>query len=367
MPTYEPAEKGFSLVEVLIGLTILLAAAGPLLQISASGQYLVRSHGDATDLHQRLRVATDRLKKDLALAGAGAIRWPVPGLTGGLTNYIAPLVPARLGARLPDPPLSAFTDRVSVLYVEDGALPSPLRAHMATPSEAVAVNLAMPGCPAVGVCGFAEGTRALIVDARGIGRGHDLFTVTGITDELAHDAPNPPFSQSYLAGSAFVVPVVQRVYYFDRANRRLMVYDGYQGDMPLVDNVVDLRIAYFVDGSPTSVSRPPDGEASCVFDAGSPPVPRLEDWGGGLHELASAQLTDGPFCGAGDYAFDGDLLRIRLVRVMLRLQAGADEIRGAGALFARPGRSTSGYSYVPDFEATFDVAPRNLMPAAFPR
>jgi hypothetical protein len=130
-------------------------------------------------------------------------------------------------------------------------------------------------------------------DARGIGRGHDLFTVTGITDELAHDAPNPPFSQSYLAGSAFVVPVVQRVYYFDRANRRLMVYDGYQGDMPLVDNVVDLRIAYFVDGSPTSVSRPPDGEASCVFDAGSPPVPRLEDWGGGLHELASAQLTDG--------------------------------------------------------------------------
>ena len=367
MTTTGRADAGFSLVEVLIALTILLSAMVPLLQISLSGQYLVRSHSEATDLHQRIRVATDRLKRDLALAGAGAIRGPVSDFTGGLASYMAPLVPARLGARLPDPPLSAFTDRFTVVYGEDGAWPAPLSVHMATTSEAVPVNQTMPGCPAVGVCGFAEGTRALIVDTRGIGRGHDLFTVTGITDQLAHDAPNPPFSRPYLAGSAFVVPVVQRVYYFDRANRRLMVYDGYEGDMPLIDNVVDLRIAYFVDGSPTSVPRPPDGEASCVFDAGSPPVPRLEDLGGGLHELSSAEMTDGPFCGTGANAFDGDLLRIRLVRVMLRLQAGADDVRGAGALFARPGRSSSGYSYVPDYEVTFDVAPRNMMPAVFPR
>ena len=95
------------------------------------------------------------------------------------------------------------------------------------------------------------------------------------------------------------MPVVQRVYYFDRANRRLMVYDGYQSDMPLIDNVVDLRFAYFADRFPSSVSRPPDGEASCVYDAGSPPVPRLEDLGGGTPRADAAQMTDGPFCGAG--------------------------------------------------------------------
>jgi hypothetical protein len=78
-------------------------------------------------------------------------------------------------------------------------------------------------------------------------------------------------------------------------------------------------------------------------------------------------MTDGPVCGAGAAVFDGDLLRIRLVRVTLRLQAAADEVRGAGVLFTRPGRSTSGYSYVPDFEVTFDVAPRNMAPVVFPR
>ena len=97
MTTPGRADAGFSLVEVLIALTILLAAMAPLLQISASGQHLARSHGEATDLHQRIRVAADRLKKDLALAGAGAIRGPVSDLTGGLTSYMAPLVPARTG------------------------------------------------------------------------------------------------------------------------------------------------------------------------------------------------------------------------------------------------------------------------------
>ena len=209
---------------------------------------------------------------------------------------------------------------------------------MATASDAVPVSATAPGCPAAGLCGFTEGTRALIVDTRGVGAGHDLFTVTGIAGALAHDAPNPPFHRAYDAASSIVVPVVQRVYYFDRANRRLMLYDGYQSDMPLVDNVVDVRFAYFADASPSSVSRPADGTSSCVYDAGSPPVPRLEDLGGaGLHQLTAAQMTDGPVCGAGPNLFDGDLLRIRLVRVTLRLEAAADDVRGAGALVPAAG------------------------------
>jgi hypothetical protein len=362
------SDRGFSFVEVLLALTILLAVVAPLLQIAASGQRLVRTHGEATDLHQRLRVAVATLRGELAQAGAGGIRGPGAGLSGGLTGYFAPLVPARTGARTPDTPLSAFFDRVSLVYVRNDAWPSPLTVDMASVTDPVPISAAVPGCPAAGFCGFSVGTRALVMDTSDVGRGHDLFTVTGIAGALAHDAPNPAFQRPYASRQSIVVPIVQRVYYLDRVNRRLMVYDGHQSDMPVIDNVLDLRFAYFADPSPSSVARPVDGAGNCVYDAGSPPVPRLEELGSaGLHQLTAAEMTDGPVCGAGADVFDGDLLRIRLVRVTIRLQAAADEVRGSGALFTRPGRSTSAYSYVPDYEVTFDVAPRNMTPAVFPR
>jgi type II secretory pathway pseudopilin PulG len=357
-------DRGFSYVEVLVSLTILLAAMVPMMQIAANGQRLARAHGEATDLHQRVRVAAEKLRQDLARAGAGAVRGPS---SDSLARYLAPLVPARTGARAPDPPLSAYVDRLSIVYADSGAWPAALTVDMVNASDAVPIG-AGPGCPAAGLCGFEEGTRALIVDTRDVGAGHDLFTVTGIAGELAHDPPNPPLHRPYLAGSSVVVPVVQRVYYFDRVTRRLMLYDGYRSDMPLIDHVVDIRFAYFADASGSSVLRPPDQAGNCVYDPGSPPEPRLSDFGGpGLHELTLSELTDGPLCGAGPNAFDGDLLRIRLVRVTLRLEAAADDVRGAGAGFARPGRSTSSYSLVPDHEVTFDVAPRNMTPVVFPR
>ena len=362
------ADRGFSFVEVLIALTIVLAATAPLLHIAASGQRLSRSHGEATDLHQRLRVAVEKLRTDLTLAGAGGLDGPVSDVSGSLAGYLAPLVPARLGARAPDLPLSAFTDRISLVYATAEAGPSALTVDMASAAEAVAISATATGCPDAGLCGFTDGTRALVFDTSGVGAGHDFFTVTGTAGALAHDAPNPAFHRPYAAGRSLVVPVVQRVYYFDRPGRRLMVYDGYQSDMPFIDNVVDVRFEYFADRLASSVAQPPEGMSSCVFDAGLPPVPRLDDLGGdGLYPLAPGEMTDGPVCGAGPNAFDGDLLRIRMVRVTLRLQAGADEVRGRGALFSQPGRSSSAYSFVPDFEVTFDVAPRNMTPAVFAR
>jgi hypothetical protein len=289
-------------------------------------------------------------------------------LSGSLTRYLAPLVPARAGARGPDAPLSAFSDRISLVFATDEAGPSALTVDMASASEAVAISATASGCPDAGLCGFTDGTRTLVLDTSGVGAGHDFFTVTGTAGALAHDAPNPAFHRAYAAARSLVVPVVQRVYYFDRAGRRLMVYDGYQSDMPFIDNVIDVRFEYFADRTPSSVTPPPEGMSSCLFDAGMPPVPRLDDFGGdGLHPLAIDEMTDGPVCGAGPNAFDGDLLRIRLVRVTLRLQAGADDVRARGGLFSQPGRSSSAYSYVPDFEVTFDVAPRNMAPAVFTR
>ena len=58
-------------------------------------------------------------------------RGPASGLPVPLTNYVAPIVPARLGSRLPDAALAAFSDRVSIFYAAEGAWPSPLTVSMA--------------------------------------------------------------------------------------------------------------------------------------------------------------------------------------------------------------------------------------------
>ena len=171
-----------------------------------------------------------------------------------------------------------------------------------------------------------------------------------------------------LRDARVVVPVVQRVYYLDRANRRLMLYDGHQSDMPFIDNVVDLRFEYFADRAPSSVAWPAEGMSSCLFDAGSPPVSRLDDLGGeGLQPLAPARMTDGPVvvpertpsmatsCGSAWCAS-------RFACRPAPRRSGPEE-----PCSRVPGRSSSAYSYVPDFEVTFDVAPRNMTPAVFRR
>jgi hypothetical protein len=158
-----------------------------------------------------------------------------------------------------------------------------------------------------------------------------------------------------------VMPVRQRVYYLDAANRRLMSYDGYQTDVPLAENIVSLTFEYLIDPSPASVPRPADGEGNCVYGAASPPTAILADLGGpGLVPAAADRLTDGPICGLSPHRFDGDLLRIRRIRVGIRAQVADHALRGSGAEFATPGVSSSGDSYVPDLAVTFDVTPRNL-------
>ena len=90
-------------------------------------------------------------------------------------------------------------------------------------------------------------------------------------------------------------------------------------------------------------------------------MPLLVNLGGAAPKLLrSAQLTDGPFCGEAPNRFDADLLRIRRVVFTVRLEAESAEFRGTSEAFATAGFSRSGVRYVPDIEATIDVAPRNM-------
>jgi prepilin-type N-terminal cleavage/methylation domain-containing protein len=304
-------ERGFTIVEVLVSLAVLLVAAAPMLWLGAAAQRLSRSQAEAGDLQQRARVLAEKLQRDLVMAGAG----PPHGSGLRLADLLAPIVPARIGLRLADPELSAHADRISILYVPSDGWESSLAGAMPTLLSGVPINTSAGGCPAAGLCGFTEGTRTLIADTRAPGAGFDLFTVTAgaAVNELGHGAPNLPFSQAYAAPWARVMPIVQRTYWFDRAGRRLMMYDGHQSDMPLLDNVVDLRFSYFAAAVP----------------------------GPGLRPLSLAELSDGPPLGLPPNRFDVDATSIRIVRVTIVLAAAADDS-------------------VPDFEITFDVAPRNL-------
>jgi hypothetical protein len=290
-----------------------MAAVVPILWICAAAQRLTRSQSEASDLQQRARVLAEKLQRDLMLAGAGP---PDGGVR--LADLLPPLVPARTGLRSPDPESSAFADRLSILYVPADGWQASLAAPMPSSAAPIAVDATAIGCPSAGLCGFTEDARALIVDTRAPGAGFELFTVSGIAGELAHGAPNPAFSQPYANPSARVVPIVQRTYYFDRATRRLMIYDGHLSDVPLLDNVADVRFEYFTDAFP----------------------------GPGLRAMPLSELADGPLIGLPPNRFDADLRAIRLVRVTVRLEANADDLRGAGKL--------------PDFEVSFEVAPRNM-------
>jgi hypothetical protein len=59
-----------------------------------------------------------------------------------------------------------------------------------------------------------------------------------------------------------------------------MVYDGYETDVPLAENIVFLRFQYFVDPWPKRPAAGNSALASCVYDAAIPPTPLLADLGG---------------------------------------------------------------------------------------
>ena len=348
-------QRGFGLVETLIATLIAGLLLGVLLRFAVAAQTAVGVEADAVDLQQRLRVAVSMLQNDLMMAGAGP---STGGWRGGLGRVFAPILPARTGSRRPDAELSQHPDRISITYVSDPSSQTAIRLAMGAEGAPLAIDAGGPGCPADGTCGFSPGDRAIVFDPGDPDRAYDVFSIGGVGPGLL--SPASPLSRCYGAGSR-VSKVVQRVYYLDRQGNRLMLYDGNGSDMPLVDHVVDLRFTYYADPSPVSVPPPADGLSDCVYAAGPPAVSLLADLGGLVpRALTPVQLTDGPVCGVAPNRYDGDLLRVRRVRVTLRVEAEADSLRGTGPAFARPGSSIGGMRYLPDQEVTFDVAPRNM-------
>ena len=350
-------DGGFSLVESLIAMVLMLVVTGAVFGLVNPGTGFSQSQPEAMDMQQRARVASDILSRDLFMAGAGIYSGPQ---TGALTNFFPPIIPRKMGMQGADPYTAVRADGLTIQYVPNTYSQTTIRAPMPITSEEIKVE-DMPNCPeGEPLCGFKEGMTVLIFDEES---HFDFFTITNVQDDAGHlQHYQQDVSYAYDAG-AFVTEAASHTYYLDAATRTLRHYDGYLTDVPVVDNVVGLTFTYYGDPNPPLSPKPPVGKSNCLYDAAGNLVGGLQtlaSQGGSLTELPLSLFADGPWCGNGNNRFDVDLMRIRKVRVTVRVEASADALRASGADFANSGFSGSAARMLPDFTVRFDVTPRNM-------
>ena len=252
------------LIELLVVASIVCTVLAVVLRVCATAQNTVRTHGDATDLQQRLRVGVEAIRRDLTAAGAGLSRGSP---AGPLVDAFAPIMPARSGLLSADAEMSYHDDRITVLFVPADASQTRLSGRMAAASGPLQVDAGAAGCPPDGTCGFRAGDRVLIYSPDSGDGVHDIFTLSAVDASASFLVPPGALSRRYDAG-ARVATIVQRVYYLDRAGRRLMMYDGDRSDVPVIDHVADLRFTYYGDPSPTSVTPPASGAVELCLRSG---------------------------------------------------------------------------------------------------
>lgn len=354
------SESGYTLTELLVSTAIMVTVTGAIFGLMNPAQGSAQAQPEVADLQQRMRIGSDTLFKELVMSGAG----PYQGATtGSLINFFAPILPRRTGRIGADPTQGAASfksDAITLSYIPNSYSQTTISNNM--PQVAAELKVFdQPNCPkGRELCGFEEQMQVIIFDTSG---NFDTFVITEVQDAAGHlQHRQQPLNFPYQTG-AQVTQIVSNTYYLNRDTSQLMRYNGADEDLPIVDNVVDLRFDYFGDPTPPAFPKPPLGTANCLYDTGGnyigPPALAPDD--GSLASLPAAILTDGPYCGSGANAFDADLLRIRKVRVSLRMQTTSPALRGTdAALFMKPGSALGGERAVPDYRVAFEVAPRNL-------
>ncbi|HYN08118.1 MAG TPA: prepilin-type N-terminal cleavage/methylation domain-containing protein [Vicinamibacterales bacterium] len=350
-------ERGFSLVESLVALVLMLVVTGAVFGLLNPSSMASRTQPEAIDVQQRARVGIDAIQRDLLAAGAGLGSGPA---VGPLVNYHAPVVPRRMGLQSADAYNLARADAITIQRAAGSYVQTTVRDPMAPGALDLTVN-EPPNCPSRnGVCGLSQDMTILVFDPIS---NFDSFVIRQVQAQTVSLLSRQRSPSAGYAPGAYVAEAEFDTYWHDPAMRQLRHYDGYQTDVPVVDNVVALGFEYFGDPDPPTRPKPPLGTANCLYDAAGNAISglsQLPPQGGSLAPLSLSTLSDGPWCGAGDNRFDADLLRIRRVRVTIRIQATQAGHRGTGADYVNPGFAKSSQLAVPDYLAVFDVAPRNL-------
>jgi len=132
---------------------------------------------------------------------------------------------------------------------------------------------------------------AVIFDDTG---ASDTFRISGLTSDPP-SVQHAGFTMSRVYPAGAIIAEAESATYWLKADAQagsfqLMRYDGKDTDLPLIDNVTELRFEYYA--------------------------------GSGEH-LDRATLTDGPWLPDGTFVhrFDADLLRVRRVHATVRVRA----------------------------------------------
>jgi hypothetical protein len=344
---------GITIPEVLIALVVAMLVAVASFALVSAAEQAASVMPAQVEVQQGLRVGVEALARDIGAAGAGL---DGGAARGPLLWSLAPIVPRRLGLVSPDPVTAAQPDVVTLITVP---LSTPQTSTAGTFGPGNNLMLAGGGaCPASQpMCGIAPGTDAIVFDRIG---AFDLLTVVDSSGGVISHGSS---GHVYDPGSP-VSPVTSMTYYFDAATHQLRQYDGYQTDVPLIDDVVRVTFEYLGSPDPPSRPQPPSGVGNCLYDGAGVLTarPALAPTDGALAVMPLSMLSDGPWCGSGATAYDADLLRLRAVRVTLRVEASSAGARGAGVGFLQPGLARDAWRLVRDAEVTFVVRPRNLRP-----
>lgn len=275
--------RGFTLVELLIAMAVMLTVTGAVMALLNRALARTPVLEEATDLHQRLRVVVEALAADLRAAGGGT-------QAGPLMVSIPAVEPRGPG----DPPLTARADALTLRYV----LPDAARGRLAEPMTPATVNVALEptGCPQnTTACGFTAGMRALIFNAAG---ARNVLLVESIAAG-ALTIGGPPRTVTHDAGTE-VAEAVEVSYVLDAGSGELRRTEG-GGVFAIADRVEELAFEYRGPGHVT---------------------------------LPLAGFADGPLRGAGQEAFDGTLLDVRVVAISVRLASGDARVPPMTARFA---------------------------------
>ncbi len=365
------AETGYTLIELLVSMAIMVVVTGAIFQLVNPGQATSQTQPEVQDMQQRVRVGSDTLFKDIVMAGAGPYQGP---LTGSLTQYFAPILPHVTGYTNPDAFNTAYSDRITITYVPNTYSQTTISNPMPEGSTELKVdfNESQAGCPSnppVCSCGMNIGDEVLIFDTTG---HFDSFTITQVQSDQCGTGNTEGHLQHRGQGlnasygtDAMIMKVNSYSYYLDRTANQLMRYDGGTNPpIPVVDNVVDLKFEYFGDPNLADLPKPTPPNTSCLYPDGINLVsglysPPLTD--GSLAPFPLSAFTDGPFCGSGSNEFDADLYRVRKVRMTIRVQTPVAALRGQDTnLFKFPGTGRNGQRLVPDLSASFEISPRNM-------
>lgn len=210
---------GFSLVELLIAMAMMVGFGSALMAMIVAAQSMARMQPEAADAQQRARIALQTLGAELAVAGAGFDRGP---LAGPLAAHFPPISPSADGG-------------ITLWYVAGRDAQTTLAAPFAQGATDLFVQDAAV---------FSPASTAIVLDGYGC---HDAVRIDAVTTTSLQVRAGTR-ACGYGAGAA-IGQGERRTYRVDPLARQLVRRDEATGaTVPVLDHVTAMTVEYLDAG-----------------------------------------------------------------------------------------------------------------------